>query len=139
MALIKTPDGGFYLDDSQFAVDYEANVVTIVGGGPGPDPGSGYLPLTGGEMEGPLILQDGSPAVSEAGVQQTVDQSVQEAMAGIAIATESQPGTVLSSLVENQINVTPQGVMEVNSVNLSKIVQTPGDDLYLQSGNSVFA
>lgn len=139
MALIKTPDGGFYLDDSQFAVDYEANVVTIVGGGPGPDPGTGYLPLTGGEMEGPLILQDGSPAVSEAGVQQTVDQSVQEAMAGIAIATNSQPGTVLSSLGENQINVTPQGVMEVNNINLSKIVQTPGDELYLQSGNSVFA
>lgn len=139
MALIKTPDGGFYLDDSQFAVDYEANVVTIVGGGPGPDPGTGYLPLTGGEMKGPLILQDGSPAVSEAGVQQTVDQSVQEAMAGIAIATDSQPGTVLSSLEENRINVNPQGVMEVNNINLSKIVQTPGDELYLQSGNSVFA
>lgn len=139
MALIKTPDGGFYLDDSQFAVDYEANVVTIVGGGPGPDPGTGYLPLTGGEMEGPLILQDGSPAVSEAGVQQTVDQSVQEAMAGIAIATDSRPGTVLSSLEENRISVNPQGVMEVNNINLSKIVQTPGDELYLQSGNSVFA
>lgn len=139
MALIKTPDGGFYLDDSQFAVDYEANVVTIVGGGPGPDPGTGYLPLTGGEMEGPLILQDGSPAVSEAGVQQTVDQSVQEAMAGIAIATDSRPGTVLSSLEENRISVNPQGVMEVNNINLSKIVQTPGDELYLQSGNSAFA
>lgn len=139
MALIKTPDGGFYLDDSQFAVDYEANVVTIVGGGPGPDPGTGYLPLTGGEMKGPLILQDGSLAISEAGVQQIVEQSVQEAMAGIAIATDSRPGTVLSSLEENQINVNPQGVMEVNSVNLSKIVQTPGDELYLQSGNSVFA
>ena len=111
----------------------------IVGGGPGPDPGSGYLPLTGGEMEGPLILQDGSPAVSEANVQQIVDQSVQEAVANIGIATEAQPGTVLSSIEENQINVNPQGVMEVNSVNLSKIVQTPGDELYLQSGDSIFA
>ena len=135
MALIKTPDGGFFLDDSQFAVDYEANVVTIVGAGPG----IGYLPLTGGEMKGPLILQDGSLAVSEANVQQTVEQSVQEAMANIAVATKSQPGTVLSSIEENQINVNPQGVMEVNSVNLSKLVQTPGDELYLQSGNSIFA
>lgn len=33
MALIKTPDGGFYLDDNQFYVDYEENVVTIIGGG----------------------------------------------------------------------------------------------------------
>ena len=32
MALIKTPDGGFYLDDSQVNIDYEANSVTILGG-----------------------------------------------------------------------------------------------------------
>ena len=138
MALIKTPDGGFYLDDSQFAVDYESNVVTIVGG-VGPDPGGDYLPVTGGQMEGPLILEDGSPAVSENNVQQIVEQSVQEAVADIGIATQTQPGTVLSSVAENQINVNPQGVMEVNSVNLLKIVQTPGDELFLQSGNSVIA
>ncbi len=35
MALIKTPDGGFYLDDNQFDVDYNKNVVTIIGGGGG--------------------------------------------------------------------------------------------------------
>ena len=33
MALIKTPDGGFYFDDSQFDIDYEENVVTLIGGG----------------------------------------------------------------------------------------------------------
>ena len=36
MALIKTPDGGFYFDDSQVDVDYETNVVTILGGGDEP-------------------------------------------------------------------------------------------------------
>ncbi len=37
MALIKTPDGGFYFDDSQFDVDYEKNLVTLIdGGGTGP-------------------------------------------------------------------------------------------------------
>lgn len=37
MALIKTPDGGFYFDDSQFDVDYEENLVTLIdGGGAGP-------------------------------------------------------------------------------------------------------
>ena len=33
MALIKTPDGGFYFDDSQFDVDYKENLVTLIGGG----------------------------------------------------------------------------------------------------------
>ena len=33
MALIKTPDGGFYFDDSQFDVDYVKNLVTLIGGG----------------------------------------------------------------------------------------------------------
>ena len=33
MALIKTPDGGFYFDDSQVDIDYEANSVTLLGGG----------------------------------------------------------------------------------------------------------
>ena len=33
MALIKTPDGGFYFDDSQFDVDYEENLVTLIDGG----------------------------------------------------------------------------------------------------------
>ena len=37
MALIKTPDGGFYFDDSQFDVDYEKNLVTLIDGG-GTDP-----------------------------------------------------------------------------------------------------
>lgn len=33
MAYIKTPDGGFYLDDSQFVVDYNAKTVEVIGGG----------------------------------------------------------------------------------------------------------
>lgn len=33
MAYIKTPDGGFYLDDSQFVVDYNAKTVEAIGGG----------------------------------------------------------------------------------------------------------
>lgn len=36
MAYIKTPDGGFYLDDSQFVVDYNAKTVEAIGGGTGP-------------------------------------------------------------------------------------------------------
>lgn len=43
MALIKTPDGGFYLDDNQFYVDYEENVVTIIGGGGGQGQDANYV------------------------------------------------------------------------------------------------
>lgn len=33
MALIKSPDGGFYVDEEQFEVDYENNSIIIKGGG----------------------------------------------------------------------------------------------------------
>ena len=33
MAYIKTPDGGFYLSDEQFDVDYNAKTVKVIGGG----------------------------------------------------------------------------------------------------------
>lgn len=33
MALIKVPDGGFYVDDSQVTVDYGKKSISIVGGG----------------------------------------------------------------------------------------------------------
>ena len=36
MAYIKTPDGGFYLNDEQFVVDYNAKTVESIGGGTGP-------------------------------------------------------------------------------------------------------
>lgn len=51
MANIKTPDGGFYLDDSQFSVDYQKNVVTLAEGGAGD-----YLPLAGGTMAGTIAM-----------------------------------------------------------------------------------
>lgn len=35
MANIKTPDGGFYVDDTEFNVDYVNNIVTLVNGGGG--------------------------------------------------------------------------------------------------------
>ena len=54
MANIKTPDGGFYLDDSQFDVDYEENLVTLIGGG-----GTGEVDITadGGVFNADAILQ----------------------------------------------------------------------------------
>lgn len=37
MALIKTPDGAFYVDDTQFEVDYDNKSISIKGGGGGGD------------------------------------------------------------------------------------------------------
>lgn len=38
MALIKTPGGEFYLDNTQFQVDYDENSVTFIGEGGGTGP-----------------------------------------------------------------------------------------------------
>ena len=46
MALIKVPDGGFFVDNSQVTVDYAKKSISIVGGGTA----GGYLSLDGGMM-----------------------------------------------------------------------------------------
>lgn len=49
MALIKTPGGEFYVDNTEFTVDYEENSVKLVNAGGG---GEGqYLSLAGGTMD----------------------------------------------------------------------------------------
>ena len=68
MAYIKTPDGGFYLDDSQFDIDYQKNVVSLAGGSAGD-----YLPLTGGTMTGNLILNGDPTNNLQAATKQYVD------------------------------------------------------------------
>lgn len=54
MANIKTPDGGFYLDDTEFNVDYEENLVTLISGG-----GTGDVDITadGGVFNADALLQ----------------------------------------------------------------------------------
>lgn len=55
MALIKTPGGEFYVDSSEFTIDYDENVVRLVGGGV---EGEGdYLPLAGGTMDAGATIQ----------------------------------------------------------------------------------
>lgn len=53
MANIKTPDGGFYIDDNQFIVDYQKNIVKIKGK-IGPD--GDYLTLDGGMMNPDAVI-----------------------------------------------------------------------------------
>ena len=54
----------------------------------------------------------------------------------IPIATVGALGVVQSSAAENGVTVTSNGSMEVNNVNVMKLVQTAGDALVLNGGSS---
>lgn len=55
MALIKTPGGEFYLDNTQFQVDYDENSVTFIG--EGGDTGPADITAEGGVSEADALLQ----------------------------------------------------------------------------------
>ena len=93
MAYIKTPDGGFYLSDEQFDVDYNAKTVEVIGGGGTagvasfngrtgavvPQAGDytaeqvGAVSLSGGTMTGNLILNGNPTNNLQAATKQYVD------------------------------------------------------------------
>ena len=54
----------------------------------------------------------------------------------IPIATVGALGVVQSSAAENGVTVTSNGSMEVNNINVMKLVQTAGDALVLNGGSS---
>lgn len=54
----------------------------------------------------------------------------------IPVATEAATGLVKSATAENKVAVAADGTMEVNSINVNKLVQTPGDTLVLNGGSS---
>ena len=66
MALIKTPDGGFYFDDSQFDVDYEEYLVTLIdGGGAGPQGPAGQAAT----IQIGSVTSGDAPAVTNSGTE----------------------------------------------------------------------
>lgn len=54
----------------------------------------------------------------------------------IPVATDSLLGVVMSSIADNKVSVAVDGTMEVNNINVNKIVQTEGDALVLNGGSS---
>lgn len=52
----------------------------------------------------------------------------------IPVATMEALGLVKSSNAENKITVVSDGTMEVNSINVNKLVQTDGEELILNGG-----
>lgn len=55
----------------------------------------------------------------------------------IPVATDTLLGLVMGSTAENKVAVVADGTMEVNSVNVNKLVQTDGEQLILNGGSSV--
>ena len=52
------------------------------------------------------------------------------------MATASQLGLVKSSTDENKVKVNADGTMELNKVNVNKLVQTAGEWVVLKGGNA---
>lgn len=52
------------------------------------------------------------------------------------VATDTVLGLVMSSSAENKVSVAADGTMEVNSVNVNKLVQTSGEFLVLNGGSA---
>ena len=66
----------------------------------------------------------------------SVPLDVSDKAVNIPIATVGALGVVQSSTAENGVTVTSNGSMEVNNVNVMKLVQTAGDALILNGGSS---
>lgn len=66
----------------------------------------------------------------------TTPIAIKEGVATIPIATTEALGVVKSSNAENEVAITENGTMTVNSINLNKLVQTPGTELVLNGGNA---
>ena len=66
----------------------------------------------------------------------SVPLEVSSKAVNIPIATVGFLGVVQSSTAENGVTVTSNGSMEVNNVNVTKLVQTDGDSLILNGGSS---
>lgn len=65
-----------------------------------------------------------------------VEVSAEDKSVNIPIATAAALGVVKGTDAENGIAVADDGIMFVNSVNVNKLIQTEGDSIVLDGGNS---
>lgn len=104
---------------------------------------SGELSLSGGTLGVQAVDQSkitGLPAALAAklsGVTIGDTPAVpEEGVVTIPVATADAYGVVKSSNLENNVTVGAAGAMTVNSLNVNKLVQTPGETLTLNGGTS---
>lgn len=62
--------------------------------------------------------------------------TIQDKSVNIPTATTAASGVVLSSAAENKVSVAADGSMEVNNINVNKLVQSEDDILILNGGNA---
>lgn len=101
------------------------------------DAEDGYRLISEAEHEKLAKIADGAQVNVLEGVKvngtllDIVDKAV-----NIPVASTTVLGVVMSSAAENKITVAADGTMEVNSLNVNKLVQTEGDSLVLDGGAS---
>lgn len=89
----------------------------------------GELPYFGDEVN----LDEVWSAIKQA--QENI-KALQDVVGKLTVASGTVLGLVKSSTEENKIKVLEDGTMEVNSLNVNKLVQSEGEDLVLFSGDS---
>lgn len=108
---------------------------------------SSYIITNRDSIDGLLSVADQEKLSSiTAGAQANIIESVSlgneplivspDKSVNIPIASINTLGVVLGSTAENKVSVGDDGNMEVNSLNVNKLVQTDGDTLVLNGGNS---
>lgn len=102
MANIKTPDGGFYVDDTEFDVDYVNNVVTLAGSA---GPGGNYLPLAGGTMDVDAVIE-GTDSI-----EMSVGDTTQSAVVGV-----TQTGVTIEHNINSEADSSIRAI--VNAIEL---------------------
>lgn len=65
-----------------------------------------------------------------------VAQTITDKAVNIPVATDTLLGVVMGSDAENKISVAEDGTMEINSVNVNKLVQTDGEYLIMNGGSA---
>ena len=65
-----------------------------------------------------------------------VAQAITDKAVNIPIATDTLLGVVMGSDAENKIAIAEDGTMEINSLNVNKLVQTDGEALVLNGGSA---
>lgn len=64
------------------------------------------------------------------------EDKIADIIYNLAIANEETLGGVKSSIAENKIKVATDGTVEINTLNVNKLVQTDGDVLILNGGSA---
>ncbi len=155
MAYVRTPDGGFYINDKDFIINYSQKTIKLKNSGGGTSvivdektitDNQGELSLFGVEnalpgdsiqmgANGKLHWVKSKTAISDINVSGKPLPN-EQGIVSLPQATMENLGLVKSSSQENSIQVLADGTMQVNNLNVNKLFQAIGDVVILNSGDS---